>query len=1746
MTTTKQSWFKRSLSVLLAVTMVLSMGVLNVFAAEEKCPMPVVSDYSSDLTCDGYINTSAHWQIDFSVPSEFGTGYKIYLTFDGSEPDKNADKIFSSKNPFFNQSLIDDGYYPVVIKDNVITIKAMTVKDGMEDSDVLTLQVKLLPENCVGFNDKNLKKAVWDSLDKEGNWETDTISKEEMLSLTSLVAEDVGITNLSGLEFAENLEVLDLSGNDLNSILASSVSSSFDFSTLTKLKTVDLSDCNIGSFGVTYMDKTNEKIAKLLKTSPYLESVDLSGNNLAGNIELNIKDKDQLKTLDLSDNYLAGISFQDDSGAAEFNGADAFPALTTLDFSNNCYEHKETSTSYADFLTFSSDVLDISGQKSLATALAVIVQPADGSNLSSTNGTKYILDLETKTLDIGETTLDTVNFAVVAADPSGKTKATVQDNVYTALTATDTDFTATRSLIAANLEIGRNEIPVTLLQENGATDSFTLIVTRNAVPSSEAEDSAGVTDPKVYAAVASQVDLEKDYITKKDMEALTGSLTINGAQNLNGLEYAVNLTGLTINDGAYTVIPDISKLTALTKLSITSSKVTSLPDLTGMVNLTDLTLKCSNLSEAPKFGEYTAISKVTLALGDLSDLSAIPVPTASWKSLTLTLGDANGEIPYDGLTSSVVNKILSDNSAKISTLNIYNAPNLTSLGESTTTASRLSNLLLDGCPAFEKIGVNAPGLYKLDVYGNNESVAFTFEGLENCKEGLLSATFYEVKGMEVKGLAENNKALKNLTFDTCDDIVIPKEIGSSAIDNISIRYGNGNVSLPDELKNSQIHTLYFWSAGSIGKIPDVAYEITSLTNLTVSNSGDLPEISEKIGNLTNLETLIIRQGTFSSLPKSLFSLTNLTTLNIDNTMVEDISGDWGNLSKLKQLSLQTNQIKELPMSLTECTSLTALYMNDNYISSVPAGFFGKLPSSISTLWMTCYFDRDYIDNSTEETKADSLSDKELGADIKSYQGKGMSLTLNSNVADLLKITANGNSTYLKGGTDISVDLPEDSTSLVFVPETITENTQILYNGKTYQSGEEIKVDGLTNGLNTVSFSTTHTNKEKTTTQNYTLSVYVGNHVSTDEMVEGNRYSIAMKFVMEASDTNSMTNNYFLHREKVVYKDGQYAVNLTTTAMDLIGYLDYKAADGSMVRADIISEDVANNTCTYRVYVQDLNEPLFISPMVYPMGYAPTCRVIFDTTSIMPDSNAGIDTDDLNAAINRAIAITEKRNVYTDDSYKNFLEKLEAAQATAETPSTQEAVNAATEALETAMMVGGEGGLVIDESKLANKTALETAINEAKALEKGNHTDTAWNALQDAIADAQAVYDTLEASQNEVDTAAKALNTAVTLFQNSGESSSLDKNNLKDGVYSVYGEMIKTNRQEKSMSNDAINHYIKLTVEDGKYYLNMDFHGLAYLNKFGYLAELSYYDNGYTYGQYGTVEGTLIPATVLSTQKNPDGSDLYDEFNQAGGSYEGKLYPDQIKFPLVTDALADEDGYVPLHVFVPVMEDISTGTGDQDVLLKLDWSTLTKTTEDDPAFEPEEPVEQSPAVDYTDAATGVKVNADKGVFDEGVQIVVSEITSGAAYDSAASSLSDVGKKFKLYDVKFLDADGNEVAPNGTVSISFPVAAGYDSANLAVYRLADGGKVLVKGAVEDGYYTVITKTAGTYALVEKGSAITDEENTENVNNDNQKQNGSTTSPQTGDNTNIAVYALLALAASGMMGVTLVTRKRKSEEA
>ena len=75
----------------------------------------------------------------------------------------------------------------------------------------------------------------------------------------------------------------------------------------------------------------------------------------------------------------------------------------------------------------------------------------------------------------------------------------------------------------------------------------------------------------------------------------------------------------------------------------------------------------------------------------------------------------------------------------------------------------------------------------------------------------------------------------------------------------------------------------------------------------------------------------------------------------------------------------------------------------------------------------------------------------------------------------------------------------------------------------------------------------------------------------------------------------------------------------------------------------------------------------------------------------------------------------------------------------------------------------------------------------------------------------------------------------------------------------------------SMSDNAINHTIKLTVTDGKYYLTLDFRGLTIGDRLGYLSELKYYLTSYTLDEYGNPVGDLADVTVDSYQTNEDGS-----------------------------------------------------------------------------------------------------------------------------------------------------------------------------------------------------------------------------------------------------------------------------------
>lgn len=194
-----------------------------------------------------------------------------------------------------------------------------------------------------------------------------------------------------------------------------------------------------------------------------------------------------------------------------------------------------------------------------------------------------------------------------------------------------------------------------------------------------------------------------------------------------------------------------------------------------------------------------------------------------------------------------------------------------------------------------------------------------------------------------------------------------------------------------------------------------------------------------------------------------------------------------------------------------------------------------------------------------------------------------------------------------------------------------------------------------------------------------------------------------------------------------------------------------------------------------------------------------------------------------------------------------------------------------------------------------------------------------------------ISDSTEINQGKPDKTTTTTTTAKKTTTTTKKTTKLNIKKLKGGIYSINGKMLKTDKKTESMANDAINHKIKLTVKNGTYYLTLDFKALNISSSYGYLSKIKYFTNGYQINQYKVPTGTTKNVTISSYQKDSKGKKVKDSY--------GTNYPDKVTFPLIKRAL--NDGYVPLQVFVPIMDAISPGSGTQAVYLKLDLSSVKK-------------------------------------------------------------------------------------------------------------------------------------------------------------------------------------------------------------
>ncbi len=191
-------------------------------------------------------------------------------------------------------------------------------------------------------------------------------------------------------------------------------------------------------------------------------------------------------------------------------------------------------------------------------------------------------------------------------------------------------------------------------------------------------------------------------------------------------------------------------------------------------------------------------------------------------------------------------------------------------------------------------------------------------------------------------------------------------------------------------------------------------------------------------------------------------------------------------------------------------------------------------------------------------------------------------------------------------------------------------------------------------------------------------------------------------------------------------------------------------------------------------------------------------------------------------------------------------------------------------------------------------------------------------------------------------------------------------------------------------------------------------------------------------------------------------------------------------------------YVNVEIEVPYtpMDGISAGAeGYISARLKLDWSTLERAETNDKLNVDSTMVSGSSSsenssgspVNYINEDMGIKINADSYILPDDIDFDIKVIKSGTTYDLADGLIDG---NFIFYSITAKnETNGDNISPNGTVDIYFPMLNG--DADVHIYRVTEGDKNIDGGITEleyrisddKEYYIVTVKEFGLFVIAEK---------------------------------------------------------------
>lgn len=751
------------------------------------------------------------------------------------------------------------------------------------------------------------------------------LTDTDMLLLTSINAPNLGITDLSGLEYAVNLTYVNLQDNQLTSIapLANAVA----LTNLNLYGTGGVSDLSplSGLHDLYWLAVAGNQVSDL---TPLSGLADLRYLWLGVTLNAGTPQEQEYgnPVTDLSP--IAGLTQLDGLGVSH-TGVTDISVLSGM-------------TVLKQFTCTSVQVADISVIANMPELTYLRLASPNMTNLSPAAGCTKLTDVVIHDTQISDVS-PVVNWP-------GLTKLNLRDNRITDI-----------SPLVANAGIGSGD--AVQLQGNyldltagtpNRNDIDTLLG-RGVVLTYEPQNVFSVpgevtfADAALEAAVRTTLMIPQPLpVTESDLLGLTnldaGSL---GITNLGGLEHAANLTNLNVSDNDIADLTPISGLANLTALNVAGNQIADLSALSGHSKLTALYLGLgvnlgqpteyhwgNNVSDLSPLSGLTSLRYLYMDSNEVSDLSPLSeLPQLGY--LVVSRNNLSDVTPLAGMSNLVYLTLARNSISDISPL--AGLTNLTYLRLGNNQISDLTPL--QGLTALTNVGIATNNVTDISPLVANSGIGSgDLVDVSNNRLGLTagSASRNDIDALLARGVV--------LTYEPQNVVSTPSTVAfQDAALEAAVRTQLG-ISQPLPLTPTDMLRLTTLTARGLGikNLQGMEYA-RNLWSLNLGDN-DIADISP-LSNLTALRSLWLYNNPRLTSCAPVARLTNLTLLWMSGNNISDITPLAG-LTNLQTLFLGTTSNPSTPQEvqlgnnisdltpIANLTSLRDLAFNHNPVSDV--------------------------------------------------------------------------------------------------------------------------------------------------------------------------------------------------------------------------------------------------------------------------------------------------------------------------------------------------------------------------------------------------------------------------------------------------------------------------------------------------------------------------------------------------------------------------------------------------------------------------------------------------------------------------------------------------------------------------------------------------------------------------------------------------------------------------------------------